>query len=56
VPVIGLGVAIQYLSPRVSLLLFSLVLGIGILIATPALLGRRPRLPRPRLTATPIPD
>jgi MFS family permease len=55
-PVIGLGVVIQFLSPRVSLLLFALALGIGILTATPALLDRRPRLHRPRLIAKPTTD
>jgi MFS family permease len=53
-PVIGLGVAIQYLSPRVSLLLFALALGGGILVATPALIGRRPRLRRSALRSKPI--
>jgi MFS family permease len=55
-PVIGLGVVIQYLSPRVSLLLFALVLGGGILIAAPALLGRELRPHRLRLNPKPITD
>jgi MFS family permease len=55
-PVIGLGVVIQYLSPRVSLLLFALVLGGGILIAAPALLGRQLRPHRLRLNPKPITD
>jgi MFS family permease len=36
-PVIGLGVALQHLSPRVSLLIFGLGVAVGILAATPIL-------------------
>lgn len=55
-PVIGLGLAMQYLSPRVSLLLFAGVLGVGILMAAPALLADGPTNPRPRLQAQPVTD
>jgi MFS family permease len=55
-PVIGLGLAMQYLSPRVSLLLFAGVLGAGILMAAPALLGGGPANPRLRLEAQPVTD
>jgi MFS family permease len=41
VPVIGLGALTQTASTRVSLLVFAGLLAIGILAATPALLGRR---------------
>jgi MFS family permease len=48
-PVIGLGVLTQYVSARVSLLVFASLLAIGILVATPGLLGRgvapRQRIP-----------
>jgi len=40
-PVIGLGALTQIASTRVSLLVFSGLLALGILAATPALLGRR---------------
>ena len=40
-PVLGLGVALQYLSPRVTLLIFGAVVAVGILAAAP-LLVRRP--------------
>jgi MFS family permease len=39
-PVLGLGVTLQYLSPRVTLLVFALVVGAGVLAATPRLLHR----------------
>ena len=39
-PVIGLGALTQIASPRVSLLAFAGLLALGILAATPALLGR----------------
>lgn len=32
-PVVGVGVALQYLSPRVTLLIFALAAGLGILAA-----------------------
>jgi MFS family permease len=37
VPVLGLGIALQHLSPRVTLLIFALVVGLGILAAAPVL-------------------
>jgi MFS family permease len=40
-PVIGLGALTQVASTRVSLLVFAVLLGVGILAATPALLGRQ---------------
>jgi MFS family permease len=40
-PVLGAGVALQYLSPRVTLLIFAVAVGLGILAAAP-LLVRRP--------------
>ena len=40
-PVLGAGVALQYLSPRVTLLIFASAVGAGILAAAP-LLVRRP--------------
>jgi MFS family permease len=40
-PVIGLGALTQIVSTRVSLLVFAGLLALGILAATPALLGRR---------------
>jgi hypothetical protein len=39
-PVLGLGVALEYLSPRVTLLVFALIVGAGILAAAPTLLRR----------------
>jgi predicted MFS family arabinose efflux permease len=36
-PVLGAGVALQYLSPRVTLLIFAAAVGIGILAAAPLL-------------------
>ena len=40
-PVVGLGLALQQLSPRVTLLIFAALVGAGFLAAAPAL-GRRP--------------
>ena len=37
-PVLGLGIVLLYLSPQVTLLLFGLAVGLGILAAAPALL------------------
>jgi hypothetical protein len=37
VPVVGLGLLLQRLSPRVTLLIFALVVGLGILSAAPVL-------------------
>ena len=39
-PVLGLGVALQYLSPQVTLLVFALIVGAGVLAAAPTLLRR----------------
>jgi MFS family permease len=39
IPVIGLGVLTQFASTRVSMLVFGALLGLGVLAATPALLG-----------------
>jgi hypothetical protein len=39
--VLGLGVMTQYVSPRVSLVIFTGVLTLAILAATPRLLQRR---------------
>jgi MFS family permease len=36
-PVLGLGIALQHVSPRMTLLIFALVVGLGLLTATPAL-------------------
>jgi hypothetical protein len=41
VPVIGLGIALQHLSTRVTLLGFSVVVSAGILAAAPVLLRSR---------------
>jgi MFS family permease len=41
-PVLGAGVALQFLSPRVTLLIFAAVVGAGILAAAPVLV-RRPQ-------------
>jgi len=48
-PVIGVGVALQHVSPRVTLLIFALAVGLGILAATPTLIRRTeaPRQPEP---------
>jgi MFS family permease len=40
-PVLGAGIALQYLSPRVTLLIFAVAAGLGVLAAAP-LLVRRP--------------
>jgi MFS family permease len=39
-PVLGLGIALLYLSPKVTLLIFGLVVGLGILAAAPILLRK----------------
>ena len=41
VPVIGLGVLVQELSPRTSLLVFAALMAVALLAASPALLARR---------------
>jgi MFS family permease len=40
-PVLGLGIALQFLSPRVTLLIFGVAVGLGVLAAAPTLLRRR---------------
>jgi MFS family permease len=52
-PVIGLGALTQLASARVSLLAFAGLLALGILAATPALLGRRVSHPSPQSQPTP---
>jgi MFS family permease len=47
-PVIGLGALTQIASTRVSLLVFAALLALGILAATPALLGRGRSYPSPQ--------
>jgi len=37
VPVLGLGIALQHLSPRLTLLIFAVAAGVGILAAAPVL-------------------
>lgn len=39
-PVLGLGIALQYLSPRTTLLIFGVAVGLGVLAAAPTLLRR----------------
>jgi MFS family permease len=41
-PVLGAGIALQYLSPRVTLLIFAAAVGFGILAAAPHLTRQRP--------------
>jgi MFS family permease len=53
-PVIGLGALTQIASMQVSLLVFSGLLGIGILAAAPALLAGRNRGPRASAQPQPI--
>jgi hypothetical protein len=36
--VLGLGIVLLYLSPKVTLLIFGVVVGVGILAAAPTLL------------------
>jgi hypothetical protein len=43
VPVIGLGIALQYTSPRATLLGFAIVIAAGIVAAAPFLLACRPQ-------------
>jgi MFS family permease len=54
VPVIGLGVLTQFASNRMSMLVFAALLALGVLAATPALLGYRAVRPfsRPQPTST----
>lgn len=54
-PVLGAGIALQHLSPRVTLLIFGVAVGLGILAATPVLVrplenargGPSPHSPHP---------
>jgi hypothetical protein len=39
-PVLGVGIAFQFLTPRVTLLIFALAVGLGILAAAPQLVRR----------------
>jgi hypothetical protein len=39
-PVLGLGIALQFLSPRVTLLVFGVAIGLGVMAAAPTLLRR----------------
>lgn len=45
VPVIGLGIALQYASPRATLLGFAIVIAAGVATAAPFLLAYRPQDP-----------
>jgi MFS family permease len=54
-PVVGLGALTQIASMRVSLLVFSGLLALGILAATPGLLASRARGPRPSAQPQPTP-
>ncbi len=45
-PVIGLGIALQYVTPSVALLIFAVIVGTGILAAAPVLAGARNQRPR----------
>jgi MFS family permease len=45
-PVIGLGVALQYVSPNVALLIFAVIVGAGILAAAPVLTGAKNQRPK----------
>ena len=47
---IGLGIALQHLSPRVTLLMFAFIVVLGILAAAPALV--RPPDANPVLTSS----
>jgi predicted MFS family arabinose efflux permease len=42
-PVLGLGIALLYLKPQVTLLIFGLAVGVGILVASPTLLRQSDR-------------
>ena len=37
IPVLGLGIALQHVSPRMTLLIFALIVGLGLITAAPAL-------------------
>jgi nitroreductase len=39
VPVLGVGILLQHLSPRLTLLIFAAAVGLGILAAAPLLAG-----------------
>ena len=54
-PVLGLGVALKYLSPRVTLLVFALIVAVGILAAAPILLRRPATAPStPQTPGAPV--
>jgi hypothetical protein len=40
-PVLGVGIALEHLSTRVTLLGFGLTVGLGLMAAAPVLTGRR---------------
>ena len=42
-PVLGLGIALQFLTPRVTLLIFAVAVGVGILAAAPFLVRQPTR-------------
>jgi MFS family permease len=52
-PVLGLGIALQYLSPRVTLLIFGVAVGLGILAAAPTLRHQPGRPDRTRRAGRP---
>ena len=37
-PVLGIGIALQYVSPQIALLAFAIAVGAGLLAAAPALI------------------
>ena len=49
-PVLGLGIALQHLSPRVTLPIFAVIVVLGILAAAPVLV--RPPDANPALTSS----
>ena len=51
-PVLGLGVALQFLTPRVTLLIFAVAVGLGILAAAPFLVRQPTRTPTTRAGVT----
>lgn len=51
VPVLGLGIALQHVSPRVTLLAFAVIVGLGILAAAPVLVRSSDINPAPRKAA-----
>jgi hypothetical protein len=49
---LGLGIALQFLTPRVTLLIFALTVGLGILAAAPFLVRRPAGTPTGRAGVT----